>query len=84
MTIRDAKQSVLDILDRWSFPKKNPDVTYAIAYFFLLIRALIGPIMEFVHVFVDTKYYLEIINCEGLKIFFNKTFFILNLKHIKK
>lgn len=68
MNIGEAKESVLAIFSRIKISKKYPDVTYSIAFFFLLVRALIGPVIEFVHAFVDTKYYLQLINCEGLTI----------------
>ena len=65
MTVGLAKESVVEIFGGLGCTQRNKDFVYFICYLLLVVRALIGPIMEFVHVFVDTKNYLKLINCEG-------------------
>ncbi|CAG5099508.1 Oidioi.mRNA.OKI2018_I69.XSR.g16557.t1.cds [Oikopleura dioica] len=63
-TIAEGKQSVLDVLKSCAFTEVHSDHVYALCYFILVIRAFIGPVMEFVHVYVDVKLYFSIIDCE--------------------
>ena len=63
--VQPCKESVVEILSAIECTKNHKDVTYFICYLFLVVRALVGPVIEWVHVFVDTKNYLRLINCEG-------------------
>jgi hypothetical protein len=69
MTIGEAKLSTLEVMCNKEQIAKNGNHLYAAIYVGLLIRALIGPIMEFVHAAVDTRNYIEILSCEGKLIF---------------
>ena len=64
-TIKSAKESVVHIFSGMRCTLNHPNITYFIMYLLLLVRALVGPVIEWVHVFVDTKNYLRLINCEG-------------------
>jgi hypothetical protein len=52
------------VVKTFRFTEMYSDHVYAVCYFILIIRGFIGPVMEFVHVYVDVKLYFSIIDCQ--------------------
>ena len=64
VTVGDAKQNVRDVFKRMPCFFRRPDLSYAVGFFFIFIRAVVGPVIEYVHMGVDIKNYVKLIDCE--------------------
>ena len=63
INVKKAKQNVIDVFSKINFLAKRPLASYWFGYFFIIIRAFLGPIMEYVHVGVDINNYVKLIDC---------------------
>ena len=64
VTVGDAKQNVRDVFKRIPCFFRRPDLSYGVGFFFIFIRAVVGPVIEYVHMGVDIKNYVKLIDCE--------------------
>ena len=65
LSIGHAKENVQRVFgDALAFFHRRPHLSYWIGYVIIVIRALIGPMIEYVHVGVDTNNYVKLIDCE--------------------
>ena len=64
ITVGEAKQNVRDVFKRIPCLGGRPGLSYWIGFFILIIRAVIGPVIEYVHMGVDINNYVKLIDCE--------------------
>ena len=65
LSIGHAKENVQRVFgDAVTFFHRRPHLSYWIGYFIIIIRALIGPLIEYVHMGVDANNYVKLIDCE--------------------
>ena len=65
LSIGHAKENVQRVFgDAVTFFHRRPHLSYWIGYFIIVIRALIGPLIEYVHMGVDVNNYVKLIDCQ--------------------